>query len=63
MSYNIISTQISDDNNSGTITTEEVYDITNASGKTSTKTFRYNYGFKYNENIGGYQLTSITDSK
>ncbi|AJA47119.1 hypothetical protein CPAST_c10190 [Clostridium pasteurianum DSM 525 = ATCC 6013] len=63
MSYNVLSTQISDDNNSGTITTEEVYDITNASGKTSTKTFRYTYGFKYNENTGGYQLTSIMDSK
>ncbi|WP_010241253.1 zinc ribbon domain-containing protein [Clostridium arbusti] len=63
VSFNVLSYTMSEDSKSGTVTTEEVYDIINASGQTSTKTFKYNYGFKYNEDKGSYQLTSLTNSK
>ena len=62
MSYNVISYSISDDNKSGTVTTEEVYKITK-DGQSSVKNFKYIYGFKYNENMGSYQLSSITSAK
>ncbi|MBA5851296.1 hypothetical protein H2684_08250 [Clostridium sp. cel8] len=57
MSYSLESYTISDDNKSGTITTTEVYKITQ-NGNSSIKTFKYLYGFKYNE-VRGYQLTTI----
>lgn len=61
VSFNILSYTMADDNKSGTISTEEVYNITNG-GQTSTKTFKYNYTFKYNEDKGSYQLASIASA-
>lgn len=60
MSYNVVSYTMADDNKSGTITTEEVYKITK-NGQSSVKNFKYTYGFKYNEDMGSYQLTNIVN--
>lgn len=42
----------------GTITDEEVFNITNSKG-TSSKTFTWKYKFKYNTDIQNYQITEI----
>lgn len=62
MSYNIVSYNLSDDNQSGTVNTEEVYNIT-TDNDSYEKNFKYTYGFKYNEDMGSYQLTSIAVTK
>lgn len=59
MSYKITGYNISNDNESGTITTQEIYNI-NDNGNSSIKTFNYKYTFKYNDEIQGYQLASIS---
>lgn len=61
MSFNILSYTVSEDNKSGTINTEEVYNI-NKNGSESVKSFKYKYTFKYNEAKGGYQLDSIASN-
>lgn len=58
MDFNILSCKLNDGNQSGTITTEEVYNIDN-NGKSSVKTFKYTYTFKYNELKGHFQLDTI----
>jgi membrane-associated protein TcaA len=58
MSYNVISYKLSDDYKSGSINTEEVYNVDN-NGQSSIKTFKYTYTFKYNETVRGYQLDTI----
>lgn len=62
MSYNVISYSLSGDNKSGTVTTEEVYKITQ-NGQSSVKNFNYIYGVKYNENKGSYQFSSVANAK
>ncbi|NMM63166.1 zinc-ribbon domain-containing protein [Clostridium sp. P21] len=57
-SFNITSYKLSEDNKSGTINTEEVYDI-NDNGTSSIKTFKYTYTFRYNEAKNGYQMESL----
>lgn len=61
MSFNITSSNLNDDNMTGTVTTEEVYNIDNK-GSSSVKTFKYKYTFRYNEAKGTYQLESISDN-
>ena len=61
MSFNITSCNLNADNMTGTVTTEEVYNIDNK-GSSSVKTFKYKYTFKYNEAKGTYQLESISDN-
>ncbi|OBR94996.1 hypothetical protein CLRAG_13340 [Clostridium ragsdalei P11] len=59
-SFNVISYNLSDDKRSGTVSTEEVYNIYQSDSTTpSTKTFHYTYTFKYNEQFSGYQLSDI----
>lgn len=58
LSFNILSYTLSDDNKSGTITTQEVYNIY-SNGKSSVKTYKYTYTFKYNELKGHFQLDTI----
>lgn len=58
MSFNITGYNINNDNKSGTITTQEVYNITK-NGSSSVKTFNYKYSFKYNDETQSYQLASI----
>lgn len=60
LSFNITSYKLNEDNKSGTIVTEEIYDI-ESGGKTSTKTFKCTYTFKYNESKRSYQLQSISN--
>lgn len=60
---NIVSVNVNDDNESGTVVTSEVYDIEDSNENTTTKTFNYKYTFKYNESINSYQLTSITNAQ
>lgn len=60
-SFKIKSYTISDDNKSGTISTEEIYSI-EKDGKSSIKTFNYKYTFKYNESKNGFQLDTIDTS-
>lgn len=62
MSFNVISCNLNDDNKSGTVTTEEVYNIDNKDNN-SVKTFKYKYTFKYNEEKGMYQLDSIVNNQ
>lgn len=59
ISANITNYTISDDNKSGSITTSEVYNITNQDGTSSNKAFTYVYKFIYNEPTACYQFTSI----
>ena len=61
MSFNITSCNLNEDSMSGTVTTEEVYNITE-NGNSSVKTFKYKYTFRYNEAKGKYQLESIADN-
>lgn len=61
MSFNITSCNLNDDNLTGTVTTEEVYNIDNK-GVSSIKNFKYKYTFRYNEAKGTYQLESISDN-
>ncbi len=59
-SFNVISYSLSDDKKSGTVSTEEVYDIyQNSDTEPSTKTFHYTYTFTYNDEFSGYQLSGI----
>lgn len=59
-SFNVTSYNISDDKMSGTVSTEEVYNIYQKdSTEPSTKTFHYTYTFMYNEEFSGYQLSGI----
>lgn len=51
----------SSDKLEGTITDEEVFNITNSKG-TSSKTFTWKYKFKYNTDIQNYQITEICNS-
>ncbi|QCH26588.1 zinc ribbon domain-containing protein [Clostridium tyrobutyricum] len=60
VSCSVISYNLSDDNKSGTVTTAEVYRIISKDGDSSIKSFKYTYGFKYNDDMGMYQLTSIS---
>ncbi|AKN29787.1 hypothetical protein Ccar_02550 [Clostridium carboxidivorans P7] len=62
MSFNLLSYKLSDDNKSGTVNTEEVYNIYQ-NGSSSIKTFKYTYTFKYNEAKNGYQMQSIQATK
>ena len=48
----------SSDKLEGTVIDEEVFNITNSKGTTS-KTFRWEYKFKYNTDIENYQITEI----
>lgn len=59
-SFDVLSYSLSDDKKSGTVSTEEVYDIYQ-DGDTvpSIKTFHYTYTFMYNEEFSGYQLSGI----
>ncbi len=61
-SFNVISYTLSEDNKSGTANTEEVYNIYD-NGKSSIKTFKYRYTFKYNEAKNGYQMESIASAE
>lgn len=61
MSFNISSIKFNEDNESGVVTTEEIYNIENMD-KSSVKTFKYKYTFKYNEAKKRYQLESIADN-
>lgn len=61
MSFNITSCNLNEDNLTGTVTTEEVYNIDNK-GVSSIKNFKYKYTFRYNEAKGTYQLESISDN-
>ena len=61
MSFNITSCNLNADNMTGTVTTEEVYNIDNK-GSSSVKTFKYKYTFRYNEAKGTYQFDSISDN-
>jgi len=58
VSANIINYNISDDNQSGSITTSEVYTITK-DGTSSNKNFEYVYKFQYNVDTSSYQFTQI----
>lgn len=58
LSFNITGYNINNDNKSGTITTQEVYNITK-NGSSAVKTFNYKYSFKYNDETQSYQLASI----
>ena len=59
-SFNVISYSLSDDKKSGTVSTEEDYDIyQNSDTEPSTKTFHYTYTFTYNDEFSGYQLSGI----
>lgn len=60
---NVVSVNVNDDNDSGTVTTSEVYDIEDNSGNITTKSFNYKYAFKYNDSINSYQLTSIANAQ
>lgn len=62
-SCNVVSVDINDDNKSGTVTTNEVYDIEDSSGQDTAKTFNYKYTFKYNDSINSYQFTSIANAQ
>ena len=59
LSANITAYNISDDNQSGTITTSEVYNIINKDGVSSNKSFKYVYKFQYNVATASYQFTNI----
>lgn len=61
MSFNITSCNLNADNMTGTVTTEEVYNI-DKQGSSSVKTFKYKYTFRYNEAKGTYQLESISNN-
>jgi uncharacterized membrane protein YvbJ len=61
-SLNILSYKLNADNKSGTITTQETYNI-DKKGTPSVKTFKYTYTFKYNEEVGRYQIDSISDNQ
>lgn len=59
-SFNIGSYNISADNKSGTVSTDEIYNIyQNNSSVPTTKTFHYTYTFMYNEEFQGYQISSL----
>lgn len=60
---NVVSVNVNDDNESGTVTTSEAYDIEDNSGNITTKSFNYKYAFKYNDGINSYQLTSIANAQ
>ncbi|MCX7883694.1 MAG: hypothetical protein N2448_01475 [Caloramator sp.] len=59
MSLNILSYNISEDNKTGTVTTEERYKIYNANNEESIKVFKYTYTFRFNELNQRYQIESI----
>jgi len=59
VSSDITNYNISDDNQSGSITTSEIYSITNKDGITSNKPFNYKYTFKYNVDTSSYQFSDI----
>lgn len=62
VSDDITNYNISDDSQSGSITTSETYNIINKDGITSTKTFKYIYKFQYNGDTSSYQFTDIQKS-
>ncbi|MFD3157996.1 zinc ribbon domain-containing protein [Haloimpatiens sp. FM7330] len=62
MSLRVLSYNLSQDNKSGTVVTQEVYRI-DKDGDSSVKSFKYKYGFLYNELTGSYQLQSIAKAK
>lgn len=59
LSFNITSYTLSDDKKSGTISTNEVYEIRDKDNNSSVKTFNYKYTFQYNDKTESYQLSSI----
>ena len=61
LSLKIVSYKLNPDNKSGSIITEEVYEVDN-NGESSVKNFKYKYTFAYNELTGSYQLESIAEA-
>ena len=59
-SYNITSYSMSDDKKSGTVDTDEFYQIC-SNGTSSTKEFKYRYTFKYNDQTQSYQFSDMQD--
>jgi uncharacterized membrane protein YvbJ len=59
ISANITDYSISDDDESGSVTTSEVYTIVAKDGTYSNKTFKYVYKFLYNDTTSSYQFTNI----
>ena len=58
VSASVTSFNISDDTQSGSITTTETYNFVTVNGKSSTKTYNHVYKFKYNGDISNYQFTN-----
>lgn len=63
ISADITDYNISDDSQSGTITTSEVYNIIPKDGLAYNKTFNYVYNFKYNDSTSSYQFSSVSLAK
>lgn len=61
MSMEVLSCNVSEDNNSCTITTKEVYNIDN-NGEILIKPFKYRYKLRYNEITGSYQIEDISEN-
>ena len=57
ISANILAYNISDDLQSGSITTSETYNFITKDGASSDKTFNHEYKFQYNIATSSYQLT------
>ncbi|QCX33984.1 hypothetical protein FDN13_09855 [Caloramator sp. E03] len=62
MSLDILSYNMSLDNKTGTVTTEERYKIYNADNEESIKIFKYTYTFRFNELNQRYQIESINQA-
>jgi uncharacterized membrane protein YvbJ len=61
LSLKIVSYNLNPDNKSGSLITEEVYEMDD-NGESSIKNFKYKYTFAYNELTGSYQLESISEA-
>jgi uncharacterized membrane protein YvbJ len=60
VSAKITNYNISNDDQSGTITTSEVYNFIAKDGTSSNKTFNYIYNFQYNNATSSYQFKSVS---
>lgn len=61
ISFNGSEITFSEDKMEGTIISEEVFEITDPSTGTRTESFTWKYNFKYNSELGTYQLTELSN--